>query len=578
MNPKSTSRYLLDEDQARQASLAFYYIVAVLSTTIGILVVFILNIFTPFSMFQSEFYRLTHGLTSLLAILTRQAIPRALILILISAGSAVLAVHILLVPIRSALDLARQGRVIPRALLRKARKRLINLPFMFIPISVCLWIVMPLIALSMAFILEQVPPRSGIIVFSRACMIGLVVSMMAYHRMESFSRQKLIPLFFPEGRMAEETGVARLSISRRLNTLNRFGVVIPVVIMFVTLITLQFQVEAQGISARDYGYGIIKFLAVLFLYFIFATRLLNRIVSKSISAPVEDMIRVLQKIRSGIFHERVRVVSNDEIGYAGDVINEMAADLADRQTMQESLNLAKEVQQNLLPKQSPRIPGFDVFGKSIYCDETGGDYFDFLVPPQQQGRELGIVIGDVSGHGIASALLMATARGILRQRFALPGRMAQIISDVNAMIARDIADTGSFMTLFCLKIHSSENRLEWVRAGQDPAILYSPDTDEFSLLKGRGIALGLDETANYEDNVISDLKSGQVILLATDGIFEARNTHGEMFGRQRVLDLIKTNCIKGAQEITELLLDHLYQFMGEREIEDDLTLVVIRVE
>jgi sigma-B regulation protein RsbU (phosphoserine phosphatase) len=102
--------------------------------------------------------------------------------------------------------------------------------------------------------------------------------------------------------------------------------------------------------------------------------------------------------------------------------------------MQQSLNLAKEVQQNLLPKSNLKVNGFDIAGKSVYCDETGGDYYDFITIDDAAEQKIGVAIGDVSGHGIPSALLMATVRSSLRQRASLPGSTAKIISDVNRQL------------------------------------------------------------------------------------------------------------------------------------------------
>jgi sigma-B regulation protein RsbU (phosphoserine phosphatase) len=146
----------------------------------------------------------------------------------------------------------------------------------------------------------------------------------------------------------------------------------------------------------------------------------------------------VRKVQHGLFETRVRVTSNDEIGYTGDVINAMTEGLIERDRIKQSLSLAKEIQQNLLPKDTWKLDGFDMAGKSEYCDETGGDYFDFIHAVGGEDHKLGVVIGDVSGHGISSALLMATVRSALRQRAFHPGSAAQIISDVNRQLVQDI--------------------------------------------------------------------------------------------------------------------------------------------
>jgi sigma-B regulation protein RsbU (phosphoserine phosphatase) len=105
---------------------------------------------------------------------------------------------------------------------------------------------------------------------------------------------------------------------------------------------------------------------------------LTVLVSRNLTSPFKEIIQTLKGVRNGRFDKKVRVTSNDEIGYTGDVINEMTKGLIERERMQQSLNLAKEVQQNLLPKNNLKINGFDIAGKSVYCDETGGDYYDFI--------------------------------------------------------------------------------------------------------------------------------------------------------------------------------------------------------
>ncbi len=129
-----------------------------------------------------------------------------------------------------------------------------------------------------------------------------------------------------------------------------------------------------------------------------------------------------------------------------------ASIIMERDRMRQSLDLAMEVQQNLLPKGNLKLDGFDIAGKSIYCDETGGDYYDFIISGETKDRKIGVAIGDVSGHGIPSALLMATVRSSLRQRLSLPGSIDRIITDVNRQLVRDVEDTGQFMTMFYLDI------------------------------------------------------------------------------------------------------------------------------
>jgi sigma-B regulation protein RsbU (phosphoserine phosphatase) len=274
----------------------------------------------------------------------------------------------------------------------------------------------------------------------------------------------------------------------------------------------------------------------------------------------------------------VRVFSNDEIGYTADAINQMAEGLIEREEMKHSLNLAKEVQQNLLPKRNVTINGFEIAGKSVYCDETGGDYYDFIRMGDTAEKKMGVVIGDVCGHGIPSALLMATVRSSLRQRVSLAGSTAKIISDVNRQLVHDVEDSGQFMTMFFLVLDTATGQLEWVRAGHEPAIVYDPGSGAFSELGGSGMALGVYGGWIYEDNKKTDLSKGQVIFLSTDGIWEARNQKGEMFGKAPILNTIRQNASSDATQIVNAIFGTVDEFIGQVKLEDDITLVVIKMQ
>jgi sigma-B regulation protein RsbU (phosphoserine phosphatase) len=189
-----------------------------------------------------------------------------------------------------------------------------------------------------------------------------------------------------------------------------------------------------------------------------------------------------------------------------------------------------------------------------------------------------VAIGDVSGHGFSSALLMATVRSSLRQRASLTGNIANIISDVNRQLVQDVEDSGQFMTMFFLALNTESRQFEWVRAGHDPAIIYDPATDSFNELGGSGIALGVDSGWVYEDNKKTNLSKGQIIFLTTDGIWEARNKNGEMLGKEPILNAIRLNSSSDAGQIIDAIFDTLDKFIGGVKIEDDITSVVIKVQ
>jgi sigma-B regulation protein RsbU (phosphoserine phosphatase) len=132
------------------------------------------------------------------------------------------------------------------------------------------------------------------------------------------------------------------------------------------------------------------------------------------------------------------------------------------------------------------------------------------------------------------------------------------------------------MTLFYLTIDVKKQRLSWVRAGHDPAILYDPADDTFEELHGSGVALGVQADARFEQQEKNDLQVNQIILLGTDGIWEARNPRGDMFGKHRIQELIRRHPGAGAREILAICFDALDRFLEDRALEDDVTMIVIK--
>ena len=245
--------------------------------------------------------------------------------------------------------------------------------------------------------------------------------------------------------------------------------------------------------------------------------------------------------------------------------------------MLSALEVAEEVQQNLLPKEIPTISGLDIAAKSIYCNKTGGDFYDFLnISPTSDGK-FNVLVGDVSGHGIAAGLLMTTTRALIRSRSAQPGTLSQIVTDVNRDLTLDIYDTGRFVTLIYLMVDPQCHRVKWVRAGHDAAILYDPASDGFEDLYGSGLALGWDENYQYEENEHVDLTAGQIIFLGTDGIWETFDKTGTPFGKEPIKDIMRQKADASAEEIMNEILTALTRFRQGEEPEDDVTLVVIKI-
>ena len=438
-------------------------------------------------------------------------------------------------PMRQFIRRRAARRFIPGSLKRQAQRRLLNEPFMLIIVSASLWlygtILYPgLIWVSGADALEL--QRA----FFRSIGNGLITVVVAFFLLESILQKWLAPVFFPDGGLSKTPRALRIQLGTRLGALLLACNVVPLLTIAGATLRITEMTATPDMLIRMIRRAVIINTSV----FIVMGACLTSMVSRNITQSMDEIIRVLKRIRNHDLDQKVRVTANDEIGYAGDVINEMTEGLKERRAMRQSLVLAREVQQQLLPPTDIETPeGIQIAGRSVYCDETGGDYLDVFPIDVSGKRCMAVAVGDVAGHGISSALLMVTVRAALRQRAILPGTPAQIITDVNRQLARDVEESGQFMTLFFIVLDPEGRSLGWVRAGHDPALLYDPRRDMFENLKGDGMALGIDASWPFASYSRTAFEEGQILLIGTDGIWEARNRHREMFGKQALRSLLR---------------------------------------
>jgi sigma-B regulation protein RsbU (phosphoserine phosphatase) len=247
---------------------------------------------------------------------------------------------------------------------------------------------------------------------------------------------------------------------------------------------------------------------------------------------------------------------------------------AQNRTLRESLAMAARVQQSLLPRVPVSLPGLDLAGRMIPCDEVGGDYLDFLSEEEFAGRGFGVVVGDVSGHGPAAALLMTAARGYLRMRAGRPGGLDDIVSDVNRSLAADLGDLERFMTLCLLVV--GPNVVTWISAGHEPALLVDPAAGTVAELEGDGLILGVDARMAYHQHQTPFRGAGQIIALCSDGVTETWSEGGKQFGRERFTQSLLRHSSGPAAAILDAVLQDVAAFRGRAPQKDDLTLVVLK--
>jgi len=475
-------------------------------------------------------------------------------------------------PIRRYLTAVHKKSPVSDDLAGLARRKLLNEPFVLISYDFSMWLLSAIVYPVLHWLYDSGPTMiQSSLYHGLSC--GIITITVAFFLLEHILQKKLAPYFFPQGGLYAVPKTLRIRIRTRLAALLFACNLVPLLsIILTTHLVIRSNADA-GLALEKVNRAVITNAVI----FILAGIYLIGLVSRNLTMPFREIIQTLQGVRNGKFDKKVQVTSNDEIGYTGDVINEMTEGLRERDRIRRSLGIAMEVQQHLLPRRAPKIEGLDIAGQSIYCEETGGDYFDYLSIGQNDRSRVKVMVGDVSDHGIASALLMTTARALLRQRASRAGTLNQIVTDVNRQLSRDVEDSGRFMTLFFCEIDSRIKTVRWVNAGHDPAVIYDPNDGGYEELAGRALPIGVSDKASYQE-YMRELQAGQIILVGTDGIWESRNTLGQMFGKRRFQDVVRSQASQSAANILQAVFSALDDFCRPLSKEDDVTLVVIKVE
>ncbi len=301
-----------------------------------------------------------------------------------------------------------------------------------------------------------------------------------------------------------------------------------------------------------------------------------RISMNRMAVGIEQVSRASSELASGRFGPPLEVRTRDEVGELTENFNKMTKQLKQRLELKKNIDLAREVQQSLLPQNSLKREKIDIHGTVLFCDDTGGDYFDILESAGEDGK-IGVVVGDVVGHGVGAALFMTTVRSLVRSSFVQSATPERLIDNVNKLLSRDTQTSGSFATLFYVEVDHSLNSLRWVRAGHDPAFVIRCPSGKFSELKGEGVALGVDPDWEYVCNELQLHEVPLTIVICSDGIFEATNESGEQFGRKRVHELLPDLVNLTSETAVNHIICEIQSFVKGAALDDDITVAVLKI-
>jgi phosphoserine phosphatase RsbU/P len=246
----------------------------------------------------------------------------------------------------------------------------------------------------------------------------------------------------------------------------------------------------------------------------------------------------------------------------------------------QELEIAKQIQQSLLPKSSLKLEGLHIAGYCLPALQIGGDYFDYFWTQDA----VDIVIADVSGHSVGAALMMAETRStlkaetsnLIKNKSSLNNSAANILHVLNNLLYEDLNRAELFITMFYLKYDMTTGQLKYANAGHNRALLLRHGENTCEQLDAEGLILGINKDVAFEEKTV-DLHKGDLVLLYTDGITEAQNGQGEFFGPARLCGLFASHGGRPAQSIIDHILKDLKAFCRSSTFSDDISMVVLKI-
>lgn len=243
-----------------------------------------------------------------------------------------------------------------------------------------------------------------------------------------------------------------------------------------------------------------------------------------------------------------------------------------KQLLEQQMNLAHSIQAGFWPRQTPNIPGYRVAGISKPATWVGGDYYDFIRTNDE--AIWGFTLGDVTGKGMAAALLMAELRSVLRAQIENNNSINESISRVNRTIFKD-TPIDKFITLFYGELNTDTHWFRYVNAGHNPAYLINFDTGKIKKLRAGDVMLGIIEDVNYRLREV-EIAPGEQLVIFSDGITEAQNSDGDFYGDEQFEQWLLQHPDYSPSDLISLILLELEMFRGSHPQSDDITMLIIK--
>lgn len=360
-----------------------------------------------------------------------------------------------------------------------------------------------------------------------------------------------------------------------------FGLQIPIKDVNYSLLIDVPDYLVFSLSARN------DFISLLFIFFgiLLVGSLVSYWLAKRMAMPLSSLANLMSKVGEGVLSERYnRDKMGFEINELGNRFNQMILSLVDyierantekiaKETLAKELLIGREIQKTILPWTLPEIHGLDLAAGFISAKEVGGDFYDLLY--KEEHNKLAFAIADTSGKGVSACLYSLSLRGMLRSYEALYDNVETIIQKSNDLFYLDTSETGMFVTAWLGMFDVKSRQLQYSSCGHLPAILFR-STGEIIELTTTGIAFGVIPMEQIISSTV-ELYSGDFLVLYTDGIIEAHNKVGNLFGKRRMIEILQKTKGLPSKEIISTLFNAVDEFVGDFPRHDDSTIFVLRI-
>lgn len=301
---------------------------------------------------------------------------------------------------------------------------------------------------------------------------------------------------------------------------------------------------------------------------------------------LSEVTQAIEAIGNGDLDRKITTPRKDEIGRISNAVGVMTKklkkaqeELIEKERMKKEMQIAKEIQQTLLPQVLPQIPGLNIDAYYQAASEVGGDYYDVL---EIDANHIGIIVSDVSGKGVPGSLVMAMIRSIIQIEAIKNPSPHQLLTLLHSIISKDVPE-GLFVTMFYVVYDLRENEMRFCCAGHNPAYLFNSGNNVLTTLKPDGPPLGISlfDKDTFSSQLIEEkrkLDPGEVLFLYTDGVTEAMNNAKEQFSEQRLENIIKDQGSLRPSDFKNYLKNEIDTFTGKEPQSDDITFIILERE